>query len=367
LLFNTTLCHGSQLGLARRADLRNTMLREFLKRLLWVIVALASTIALIEGSSSLALVLHEMVAASRRPAAEWVHTRYDPELGWVALPNLRLPDLYGPGVYLRSNSRGFRNAEEFEGPPPPHKLRVICAGDSFTLGYGVDNDHTWCQRLEALDDRLQTVNMGQGGYGVDQAYLWYRRDGLPVDHQILLFTFVTYDFDRVQHASFLGHGKPVLRMRDGELAVENVPAPPRVHDFAWLIRNRQLFSELRTLKLANGLLGRIAPGWTAQQQPPSDEARRVAAAIFATLRQLTQEKNVTLALVYLPTEPDYLGRPLTEAWRSFVADESLRRDIPFVDLVEDFRKMRGDPKRLFIQRDAVEPEQTPGHYTEEGN
>ena len=26
--------------------------------------------------------------------------------------------------------------------------------------------------------------MGQGGYGIDQAYLWYKRDGTKLDHDV---------------------------------------------------------------------------------------------------------------------------------------------------------------------------------------
>ena len=50
---------------------------------------------------------------------------------------------------------------------PPGKTRIICSGDSFTLGFGVDNEHTWPQQLAARNANLETVNMGQGGYGAD--------------------------------------------------------------------------------------------------------------------------------------------------------------------------------------------------------
>ena len=41
---------------------------------------------------------------------------------------------------------------------------------------GVGNDDVWCKLLESIDNRIETVNLGQGGYGVDQAYLWYKRN-----------------------------------------------------------------------------------------------------------------------------------------------------------------------------------------------
>ena len=157
--------------------------------------------------------------------AERIHTRYDDLLGWVNMENVVLRDLYGKGVYLRTNSQGFRANKDYDVSPPPDKLRIVCSGDSFTLGYGVDNDHTWCQLRANRDDSFQTVNMGQGGYGIDQIYLWYERDGSRLEHDIHLFTFITADFWRMRHRSFHGYGKPFLTLRDGELAVENVPVP----------------------------------------------------------------------------------------------------------------------------------------------
>ena len=67
--------------------------------------------------------------------------------------------------------------------------KKISSGDSFTLGYGVNNEETWPTAFSKLDERFETINMGQGGYGVDQSYLWYKRDGLEFDHQIHLFAF----------------------------------------------------------------------------------------------------------------------------------------------------------------------------------
>ena len=63
---------------------------------------------------------------------------------------------------------------------------------------------------QSLDPRLETLNMGQGGYGVDQAYLWYKRDAAKFEHQVHLLAFITDDFVRMQSDRFRGYGKPVI-------------------------------------------------------------------------------------------------------------------------------------------------------------
>ena len=155
--------------------------------------------------------------------AERIHTEYDPLLGWINKPNISVADMYGPNVFLKTNGQRHRNRADFTPRVPKGRIRVICSGDSFTLGFGVDNDHTWCNLLETLDPRFQTVNMGQGGYGVDQVYLWYKRDGALLDHQVQVFVFVRPDFWRMRTELFLGMPKPILRVRNGGMEVANVP------------------------------------------------------------------------------------------------------------------------------------------------
>ena len=139
------------------------------------ILVLAGILILLEGIAGYGLFVGRLQFGPQ--LAERRHTQYDPLLGWVNAPGLRVPDMYGPGIALSTNARGFRNEIEFEPHVPVGRTRVICSGDSYTLGYGVGNDQTWCQLLTRFDARIESVNMGQGGYGLDQAYLWYKRDG----------------------------------------------------------------------------------------------------------------------------------------------------------------------------------------------
>src|SRR5262245_50953978 len=56
--------------------------------------------------------INPMVTSRAMPAGEpnptfqeRLHTRHDSELGWVSRPKVFAPDLYGPGVYLRTNAQ----------------------------------------------------------------------------------------------------------------------------------------------------------------------------------------------------------------------------------------------------------------------
>lgn len=213
---------------------KNTSSRNqgWLRLIIGNIFALALLLLVVEGVASYLLFARD--AMTTVPLAERQHTQYDPDLGWANMPNVNIQDMYGPGISLSTNSQGFRSDHDFDDSVPMGKFRIICSGDSFTLGYGVDNEHTWCQQLIALDTRLETVNMAQGGYGVDQAYLWYKRDGSSVKHDIQILAFITDDFYRMQRKKFLGYSKPVIKIENGTLVVKNTPVPRVSYIFSFL-------------------------------------------------------------------------------------------------------------------------------------
>jgi hypothetical protein len=240
---------------------------------------------------------------------------------------------------------------------PQGKARIICSGDSFTLGYGVSNHDTWCHQLISLDKRLETVNMGQGGYGIDQAFLWYMRDGIKLQHDIHVFAFITNDFWRMQRDNFLGYGKPVLQVRDEVLVPHNVPVPRWSYLMPWLTESIQKLSHFRSVELLKKTYAKISPPAMRENSALADgHVRTLAAKVFETLSYVNKMKGSTLVLVYLPTESDYSDNT-SDRWRAWLTAFSVEMGFVFCDLVEGFKELpQGEITPLF--RD---------HYSEKGN
>jgi hypothetical protein len=317
---------------------------------------------LFEGFSSLLIVGQEAFKASRG-LAERTHTQYDAELGWVNIPNVTIPGLYGPGTYLRTNSRGFRNNIDFGTAIPQGKVRAICSGDSFTLGYGVSNDDTWCQGLAKIDARLETVNMGQGGYGIDQAYLWYQRDGTVLDHDIHLFAFIGQDLKRMEAGAFDGYPKPTLALEGGRLVTRGVPVP-RIGAESRLTKGLYQMYDLRSVMLLRGLFfsrkGGLAKG--SAEDPPTVA---IAAEVLRRLQEINRNKSSTLVVVFLPTVENY---QIVSAQVESLHQEALRSGILWVDLAPDFRTLpESEVEGLFIQPGQVPFAGANGHYNAAGN
>ncbi|HXI19594.1 MAG TPA: hypothetical protein VNH46_00830, partial [Gemmatimonadales bacterium] len=291
-------------------------------------------IALIEGFASLGLLVWDVAHSHQVPLAERLHTRYDTLLGWVNRPDVSLPDMYGPGIGLTTNPQGFRGSQPVTPTVPPGQRRIVCSGDSFTLGYGVADDRTWCARLGQLLPGVEAVNMGQGGYGIGQAYLWYARDG-AFEHQLQLFAFIYNDLDRMVADQFLGYPKPVLRLQDGSLAVANVPVPRQTR-FRRFLHN--VATRVRELRLGEGLR-RLASGTERPRSVRQDSLHwQVAEAVFDRLARLDRRRGSGLVLVYLPARPDLQPSRLDNR-RRWLAQYAARTGVRAIDLTPELRAL----------------------------
>jgi hypothetical protein len=333
------------------------------------IAILGFLLMIIEGLASYTLLVRDIM---KTPSlAEQRHTKYDPDLGWVNKPNLFIPDMYGPGVYLRINAQGFRNSHDITTTVPGGKARVICSGDSFTLGYGVDNAHTWCALLSLLEPRLETVNMGQGGYGVDQAYLWYKRDAATIEHQVQILAFITNDFARMQSDSFAGYPKPVPEIENGTLVVKNVPVPKRTYDFLLSPQSILVVRQLRTFEFLNRALEKLGSATTDPNQltksGSNDKPQEVLHKIFEDLKHINEQRSSKLVLVYLPRLYELQGKGPQE-WTAFLEEESRSLGIPFINLFSEFRSFPdNDVVKLFISGEQLAYRSAGGHFSEAGN
>lgn len=326
------------------------------KALALTIAAAATAFFAIEGLASCLLIVDRLVLHAEPVVAERTNCRYDERLGWVQLPSLDLADQYGPGVFLRTNSRGFRGSAEVAPEVTAGRTRIVCSGDSFTLGYGVNDDQTWCHLLTVLDPRRETVNMGQGGYGIDQAYLWYLRDGAPLEHRVHVLAVDVVGFERMRYDTFLGYGRPVLRPVDGVLTVTNAPIPRRGYVVPWLTQNAKILAELRSMELLTKIVGRFAAPNAGRS---TDDVRATSAQILADLRAVDDRKGSRLVVVFLPVPTDY-DRGESEPWRRWLRGEAAAQGLAYVDLVEELRRLpESEWNALF--------DPATGHYGVEGN
>lgn len=111
-----------------------------------------------------------------------------------------------------TNSRGFRDAEvNFRVP------RVLCVGDSYTFGFGVENDEAFCSLLEQLfRGRYDFVNVGYAdGYSPDTYALWLSKHVDELAPAAILVTFFQNDYADVIDDTWLRDGREMVESDEG--------------------------------------------------------------------------------------------------------------------------------------------------------
>ncbi len=112
------------------------------------------------------------VELARDPERARAESDFDADLGWVsrAAPH---------DTTYRFDTRGCR----IGGAAVPSERsagvrRAAAFGCSFTFGQEVQSAETWVARVDEARPDLEVLNFGAGAYGLDQALLRYRRDGV---------------------------------------------------------------------------------------------------------------------------------------------------------------------------------------------
>ncbi len=180
---------------------------------------------------------------SRRLESGAQYVRFDPTLGWVTSPGVRREIL---GVTYRANRAGLRADREYSPEPSPQTRRIAAFGDSFTYCHEVNLSDCWTTHLEREWSGTEVLNFGVPGYGPDQAWLRYQRDGRGYRPCAVLIGFMVENVNRVvsryrpflEPTTDLVASKPRFVLAGNELVLLPNPASDaaQLRDPAWVER-----------------------------------------------------------------------------------------------------------------------------------
>ena len=114
--------------------------------------------------------------------------RFDHDLGWAPRENITEAD--DPmHSFVHQNQFGVRGPDDMQLKKMPGRKRVLVLGDSYVWGFGVSQEQLF-SAPEVHGTNEEILNFGVSGYGTDQEYLFYLREGekFDVDEVVLAFT-----------------------------------------------------------------------------------------------------------------------------------------------------------------------------------
>lgn len=328
------------------------------------IAIVIATLCVLEGAASALLFVRDYQGARVPAGLIRPHTTYDTLLGWVNRPRFASPDEYGRGIGLSTTEIGLR-ANGGDSAIIARSEGLVCSGDAYTLGYGVSDEHAWCSLLARAHPGLRTYNMGQDGYGLDQAALRYERDGGRLAHEVELVGITNQALERMPTLSYMGRFKPMFSLEGGRMVVRGVPVPEQTDDALRDARRERMKYDLRAVQAFAWLTGADERVKAAKR---IDEQWSVVEAALDELAAANAARKSRLVLAYLPAKRE-LPPGAPDARRRKLATYAQRRGITFIDLTPLLRAVRPDSIDLsyisHVPRGAA-----PGvadHYSDLGN
>jgi hypothetical protein len=303
---------------------------------------------------------------------------YDPDTGWAIRPNGTSDD----GLY-HANAAGLRANRDYPLEPPEDVTRIAIFGDSFTHGDDVHFEESWGYQLEqiliAQRYRVEVLNFGVGGFGMDQAYLRWQKMGCQYAPDVVLFGFQVENIYRnlnVIRSIYRAHTsvpftKPRFVLEGDELFLVNSPAlppedvPDTLANFSesplseyeyfydedyvdhWWLKSELLGFVLGALDAE----GRSSARYEAAAFDPAGEPARLTEAIIHSFELEVEACDATFVVVHIPRRPDFFAY---QEQGLVYADLLNALDGPFVVI---------HPERELATLNPEEPDR--GHYTPE--
>lgn len=226
--------------------------------------------------------------------------KYDPLLGWAHEPgyegNFETEQFR---TAVRINEKGLRDRShsyEREGDA----RRVLVLGDSFAWGYGVEESERFSQLLER-DLGVEVINAGVSGYSTDQELLWYQKEGIKYETDLVILVLTGNDVgDNNRQLVNNIYYKPRFVFKDGQLVPTGYPVPQTSSrgKFVYSLSQRSALAYFLTLRYFDlqALYGRMKtnsaqPGPVTPANKSETEPFKLTIALIEEMSKIAESKN----------------------------------------------------------------------------
>jgi lysophospholipase L1-like esterase len=271
---------------------------------------------------------------------------WDRELGTRQIPGARGFLICGDySIDLIINSKGLRD-REYPYQKPPGTRRILCLGDSYACGYGVEAEETFAKQLERIlnagahsGTRWETLNAGVGSTGTAHHLAYFVKEGHRYEPDLVILCFCqANDFwDNATCGLYTVQGDDLIK-RDAPLTGSR-----RIQRLTqWIPGYNSVFAKSHLLNLVKHRVARFHYRRLAEESerdathsdPKEDEADlRLTCRILASLQEECSKRGSLLILTVIPLPHSEEPLPETERLVQFAEE----RNIPYVDLLPRFR------------------------------
>ena len=259
--------------------------------------------------------------------------------GWLVGPEFR--------NRIQTNSYGFRGMQDFL-PQRDGKLRIMALGDSFTLGFGVEEDEVFANKTAAiLQNRLsipvEALNLGVLAYGTIQEFMLFQKYKY-LKPDVVILGFFARD-------AFAGEGGNDLE--DNYMFFHKYIKGKANQEESYLSFTRRVriflkkYSNLyRSAELYFGgyFRKKYSPGW--ENPELKKEAWEITSNYLSRFDDELQNQNIVCFLVWIPFPATVVDQ------NHSVADNIAALSLHNIILVDLLEEMKSNPMDYYYSLDS---------------
>ncbi|MFH2021496.1 MAG: SGNH/GDSL hydrolase family protein [archaeon] len=272
---------------------------------------------------------------------------WDPLLGWIPKKNC------DTGRYS-TNSAGFRGKEEFT--IEKNKTRILILGDSFTWGEDVFDYETYPYYLDqSLKGDYDIINMGVHGYGPDQMYLRFLREGRLYNPDIVILALYTPDIFRttVRIRDFF---KPRFKIVDNDLVLDENSKIPTIQEAIEITNKERTKTKIYSYLFLRKKLRTIISNLGFKRDIYSEDAYQLSFRIIEKFKEISEEDGFELIVLLIPQKKAVETNKSPELHYQLIRGLS-QRNVTYVSILQELKFAYAKSKTSFY----------PEHLTAEGN
>ena len=267
------------------------------------------------------------------------------ELPWMLRQNIseRHRNIVGEwDVTIKTNSLGLRNDELQK----DNKTRILVLGDSFTFGYGVENNETYVNLLERrFNNSIGFINAGYaGGYSTDTEYVYLKNHGLKLKPDIVMLGFfIGNDISDIMSNSHWIENEEIKNVSSNIYYIDesnrlrvkglekkwyydaNVYLSMKSHAYIFFkTKIRQVFQGMEP---AEGTI------YNEERNENMSIAINTTKDLLLKINKITNESNVGFVIILIPTREQVAGVKLVDKEGKKLDLEKINRE--FIGFFED--------------------------------
>jgi len=284
-------------------------------------------------------------------------------------------------VSYTTNAQRFRSAKLFAPFPDSRTIRVAVLGDSFTFGWGANDDQTYPSQLERLLNSkygpAEVLNAGIPGIGTGDEALWYDLWVRRFHPNLVILTVVPNDTDddlarplfTIDASGGVNPKSAVQRERFQSRTLTARQFITELPGYDWLAKHSELLNLFRGTM--SGLIRRRHLRDTRASAGPAafeTVGLRLLGGEVRWLDQQVRSSGAQLLVVFVPFRESVYGQASktnSVVGESLAMVDTLSRvcaqsNIPFRDLTSEMRSAGAGQPALFYTKYDMHP--TPVGY-----